>query len=427
MDIKTGLSIYNKQWLVEPQAALQMLDFWEKVKSGETEWNYREAKGSSGDTANVYEKFFAREKAVMAPDNRWDMEKFKGFDGASVAIIPVSGPLMKSDYCGSFGTASMARITQMAAQTQSVKTIMYLIDSPGGTVDGTETFANAIKAAGKKTIALVDGMMCSAAYWIGSACDEIYATSGTDIIGSIGTMCAFYDATDAMKARGVVLREFYATESTDKNRMMREAMGGDGRALISEMLDPLNNEFLKAVRANRAGKINTTRENVLTGKTYTSQAATAAGLIDGIQSFEYTLSAAVKEASEMPRAEEKPIIIKQDTMSLTLQQLKQEHPEAYQAAFEEGKAAEGKRVKTWMVYKDIDPEAVAAGIKDGKEVDSEVMAEMQVKAVAASKLDGIRQDGAAAVATTEATAKPEAEAQAEDFRKRAKDYAKQFR
>lgn len=103
------------------------------------------------------------------------------------------------------------------------------------------------------------------------------------------------------------------------------------------------------------------------------------------------------------------------------------NPEAYEEIFKLGVAAEKKRVNTWMVYKDIDPEGVAAGIKDGKEVDSQVMAEMQIKAVAASKLDGLKQDGAAPVDTTETTQKPEAEAKAEDFRKKAKDYAKQFR
>jgi len=88
-----------------------------------------------------------------------------------VAIIPVMDVLSKNRTFFSylFGGTSMRDIGyafRHALQDSKVHSIVLHIDSPGGTVDGTEELANAISAAKgtKPVVALADGMMCSAAY-----------------------------------------------------------------------------------------------------------------------------------------------------------------------------------------------------------------------------------------------------------------------
>jgi ClpP class serine protease len=374
MDIKTGLSIYNKTWLIEPNAAAQMFDFWEQVKSGAIKWDYKKAKGESesGDsTYQIYQKFFAKNGIVMAPESSWDMPDFEGFEGAEIALIPVTGPLMKADFCGSFGTSSLRQLTMMASNTDSVRAIIFLHDSPGGTVDGTKAFADTIKDSPKRTLAFVDGLSCSADYWLASACDMIYASSETDIIGSIGTMCSFYDNTDAMKVKGVVLREFYATDSKDKNRMFTEAKAGDGKLLISELLDPHNEVFMGSVQENRSGKLNLKKENVLTGKIYTAEKAIDSGLIDGIKTFDQVIEIALQSTESKQKT-----TIFQNSNIMTAAEFKTANPAAYEEIFNAGKAqgvtagkeAEQIRVSKWNVFADVDPVAVAKGIEDGSEL-----------------------------------------------------------
>lgn len=305
MDIKTGLSIYNQPWLIEPQAALRMLSYWEAMRGSQAVWDYRVAKSFDGDDTPLtayaaHQKFFAQEGIAFAPEHRSDLRSFKGFEGSKVAVIPVNGPLMKGDYCGWFGTASMREMVKLADAAKSVETIVLLIDSPGGTVAGTEQFAATINGVSKSTIAVADDMMCSAAYWIGSSARKIVATSDTDFIGSIGTMVSWYDYSQAMAVKGVVLREYYATESRDKNRAYSEADKGDGKKLIEQMLDPLNSVFLQNVRRNREGKLST-EENVLTGKTYTSIDALKHGLIDAIQSMEQVLTDAYNASAKQTK------------------------------------------------------------------------------------------------------------------------------
>lgn len=373
MDIKTGLSIYSEPWLIEPSAASQMLDLWDSLKAAGKNWNTGATQTrSDSDVPTAYQiqqKFFASSDVAFAPQSSYDMDSFKGFDGASVAVIPISGPMMRNDFCGSFGTNTIKQLVQMAAKTESVKTIVFPFDSPGGTVSGTESLADTIKGCGKRTVAMVTGNMCSAAYWAGSSCDEVYASSKTDIIGSIGTMCALVDNSKEREARGTVIREYYATGSNDKNRAFSEAEKGNGKLLIAEMLDPMNDVFVSTVKENRQGKV---KAEALTGKTYTSENAMAVGLIDGIKSLEQiisgntTTSATVKEKNKtfMKAAE-----------------YQAQHPQEAEALIAMGAEREQRRVKAWQAWQKHDPDAVAAGIAGSGYPDACDISEMTAKAL----------------------------------------------
>ena len=300
MDIKVGLSIYNSPWLIDRQVGLNMFDHWLETRHIQGAWSYKDAKGNENEITAYqnYQKLFAQStEVVVAPNNSWDLRNnFKGFSGASVAVISIEGPLMKADFCGDLGTVSIGNLVKMANDTASVKTIMFLIDSPGGTVAGTENLASLIRSSSKKTVAVVDGYMCSAAYWIGSSANEVYAASNTSIIGSIGTMISWYDNSKAMEERGYVLREYYATDSKDKNQAFKQANEGKGKLLIEEMLNPLNDEFKSFVLQSRPQLVGK-EEDALTGKTFTAKKAMELGLIDGIKSIETVIAESPKNKS----------------------------------------------------------------------------------------------------------------------------------
>ena len=404
MDIKTGLSIYNKQWLVEPTAAIQMLDFWMKIDG--SNWNYKESIG--GQPVEQSNKFFAKSGVAVAPSRDYGLSDFS-FEGAKVAVIPVSGPLMKNDNCGDLGTASLKMLTQMASSTPSVQTILYVVDSPGGTVDGTKAFADAIKASTKKTVCLVDGCMASAAYWIGSSCDEVYASSVTDVIGSIGTMCALVDASAALDKKGYVIREYYATESSDKNKMFSDAVKGNGKALISEMLDPMNNAFMGAVKANRPN----VSESALSGKTYMADKAMEVGLVDGIATFDELVATAMQASSF--RLPTRTTTTSLNTKQMTTAEFKAANPQGYADIQAEAVAQERDRVNTWMLHNEADPKAVAEGIASGKAITGTEAHRLMLKQFSGQTLAAVKTDNPQDVKTPapEANNKTEAQMQAD--------------
>lgn len=408
MDIKVLLSIYNKPWLVEPNAAAQMLEMLEGLKAGGN-WEYN-SKHNDGEftSSDIYQKFFAADKVSMAPSSERGMFSFKGFDGATVAIIPISGPLMKNDYCGALGTQTLKQLTRMASNTESVQTIIYLIDSPGGSVDGTQAFADEIKASTKRTIAVIDGYMCSAAYWIGSSCNELYASNKTDICGSIGTMCTLVDNTEAMKLRGSVIREYYATASAEKNKMFNDALTGNGKALIAEMLDPLNDMFLATVKANRGNKINA--DEVLNGKTFLAEKAVEVGLIDGIKTLDEVLQVSMQQVGV--KSNLTIINNTKNKVAMTPAEIKSQHPESYNAIVAEGEKNEKIRVKSWLSWMDTDKEVVMQGIETGAEVDRAVISEMSAKAANKIQLGAVQAASPAPIATEN---NPEKELSAEEL------------
>lgn len=101
---------------------------------------------------------------------------------------------------------------------------------------------------------------------------------------------------------------------------------------------------------------------------------------------------------------------------MTLEELKTKHPEIYALAVQDGEkigvAKERTRVKAWSAFAKIAPEEVTKGISEGADVDMAVMADMQMKGLAAVQLGKLAagvtppvSTDPAALAATEKTAK----------------------
>ena len=154
-----------------------------------------------------------------------------------VALIKVAGVLARGvedfeDY-GFADYSRIARQVQEASNDARVKTVMLVVDSPGGMVNGCAEcvdMIDSIKAeSGKPMVAYTDGLMCSAAYWLSAGADYILATK-TATIGSIGCLTAHLDATGAYDQMGLkidVIRSgqhkaagAYNTSLTSEQRML---------------------------------------------------------------------------------------------------------------------------------------------------------------------------------------------------------------
>jgi protease-4 len=193
---------------------------------------------------------------------------YHGFDKApqnSVAIISLKGALMKEkQFCGPAGMAEIGAIIQEADNHHNIIGMVLHIDSPGGTVDGTEALANIIKAANKPVISFVDGLMASAALWIGSSADETFASTDTDQIGSVGVVMSFMDIQPFYEKKGVKFHSIVAGTSPDKIKMWEDLRAGKYENYINDVLNPLDEKFMAAVRENCP---NATKEH-LTGKVF---------------------------------------------------------------------------------------------------------------------------------------------------------------
>jgi signal peptide peptidase SppA len=219
---------------------------------------------------------------------------WNGFDKApakSIAVISLRGALMKNDMrCGESGMATIGNIIRAADSHHNIDAIVLSIDSPGGTVDGTETLANIVKATSKPIISYVDGLMASAALWVGSSADEIFASTDTDEIGSVGVLMSFMDIQPYYEKQGVKFHTITASTSPEKTNMWEDLRAGKYDAYIKEVLDPLDEKFMATIRENCPG----VEDKHLSGKVFFAKDVLGV-FVDKIA----TLDDAILRASEL--------------------------------------------------------------------------------------------------------------------------------
>lgn len=208
-----------------------------------------------------------------------------------IAVIDLTGKLMKqaASMGGGTSTVQARREIRAAAGSEKVAGILLRIDSPGGTAAGTQELANEIAAAGKSkpVWAYVEDMAASAAYWAASQADKIIANA-TAIVGSIGTYGVVQDLSGAAAMQGVKVHVIRAGTHKGAGTPGTE-ITAEQLADMQRIVNGLNEHFLAGVRSGRGTKI-ANLEEIADGRAWLAAEAKTMGLIDGIGSFDQTLT-----------------------------------------------------------------------------------------------------------------------------------------
>jgi ClpP class serine protease len=167
-----------------------------------------------------------------------------------VAVIPVTGPIMRyanmfTRISGATSTQELATDLQAALDNPQVKAIILDVDSPGGEANGINELADMIYAArGKKPIkAYGGGTVASAAYWIGSAADEL-VIDDTALVGSIGVV-----AEVVLRKAAEGEKRYTITSSNAPNKRL-DIETEEGRAEFAKSIDALGEVFVAKVARN---------------------------------------------------------------------------------------------------------------------------------------------------------------------------------
>lgn len=246
------------------------------------------------------------------------------------AIIPVYGVIdkrmnMLMKYSGGTSTELLARDFQKAMNDPQVQAILLDVDSPGGSVDGPKDLADLIYQArgqGKPVVAFANGLMASAAYWIGSAADAVVGNDTAEV-GSIGVAAMHYDFSLADEQAGVKRTAIFAGKykriASDEKPLSEE-----GRDYLQGIVDDYYGLFVEAVARNRGADVETVQNKMADGRIFIGKKALKAGLIDKIGNFNDALALAGQ--------------MKEGDMPKTKEQLQAENPELYQEIRAEGAA-----------------------------------------------------------------------------------------
>lgn len=200
-----------------------------------------------------------------------------------VAVIKFEGLVTKRPsfwgwlFGGSASTQTAQEALAAAMADPGVRSVLMVIDSPGGTVAGTEELAEAVfRARGVKPVAAFAQDMCaSAAYWIASQAGKVYANA-TATVGSIGVYAVNVDLSRMYRNEGVEVDVIKSAPG--KGAGIRGTQWtADQKADLQREIDSLGTEFVEAVRRARPAAV-----TAADGRCYSAREGLSLGLVDGI-------------------------------------------------------------------------------------------------------------------------------------------------
>lgn len=227
----------------------------------------------------------------------------------NIGIVNMVGTLSKRLYgldaiSGGETMRDMQSRIQAALDDPNINAIVLNIDSPGGTVDGTKEFADFIRSAHKPIVAYADGLMASAAYWIGSAADKVVAFD-TSQVGSIGVIIAHHDFSGQLEQAGVKITHIYAGQYKALGNSA-EPLSKESETYLQDKVDYFYSLFVDAVAENRGVDTQTVLKKMAEGKLFIGQQAKEAGLVDEIGGLDTALQLAAQlvegGSDEMPKS-----------------------------------------------------------------------------------------------------------------------------
>ena len=270
-------AVFDRPWAILPSKMDAIVTALEMIASGQsTPWE-----GEKQEPSAV--QHFALE------------EGSNGANPGIVAVLPLYGVLMQrvspmAEMSGATSTERFKRAFREQMNNPQVKTIILDVDSPGGSVYGTDELAAEIRDAAKRknVIAVADSLMASAAYYVSSGASEVVASPSSEV-GSIGVLAVHYDFSVHAELEGVkptlIKAGKYKAEGHPDFPLTDDALQH-----IQEDVDRYYGMFLRAVAAGRGVGVEAVRRGFGEGRVVGAQEAVRLGMADRVATLEETIA-----------------------------------------------------------------------------------------------------------------------------------------
>jgi protease-4 len=211
--------------------------------------------------------------------------------GPAVAVISVNGPIVSGevsdfDLVGTTvvaASAEIARLIKAAAENSDVKAILLKVDSPGGSVIGSDEIYQALKKAGKPVVVQMGAIAASGGYYVSMAADHIVAHPDT-LTGSIGVISEFTNIEGLYEKLGLKSTIIKSGEFKDFGNPTSPFTEED-RALWQAVIDEVYEHFVMLVANGRKMTVEEVKK-LADGRIYTGRQALKLKLVDQLGYFE---------------------------------------------------------------------------------------------------------------------------------------------
>ena len=193
--------------------------------------------------------------------------------GAQISRVTISGVIL--------GNRDRVEALTRLSKSNSTRAVIVHIDSPGGTVPGSEQLYHALRlvADKKPTVVVVDGLAASGGYIAAMASDHIVAHD-TSLVGSIGVLFQYPNFADLLKTVGVQVEIVRSTPLKAAPNGFEPTSPEAKAALESIVADSY--AWFKGMVQDRRKLAGEGLDKVVDGRVFTGRQAIGLKLIDEI-------------------------------------------------------------------------------------------------------------------------------------------------
>jgi protease IV len=206
----------------------------------------------------------------------------------TIAVVTLAGPIVSGRGGpqalplgrSNAGGDTIAAALREAAADDSVSAVVLRVDSPGGSVSGSETVwreVDRLRKAGKPVVASMGSVAASGGYYVSMAADTIVANAGT-ITGSIGVVTGKLVARD-LKERLGIGSDSVRTNANADAWSVDAPFTEEQHAHVEAEADLLYTDFVERVALGRGMSVQDV-DAVARGRVWTGADALERGLVD---------------------------------------------------------------------------------------------------------------------------------------------------
>ncbi|WP_419420385.1 S49 family peptidase [Legionella sp. D16C41] len=204
-------------------------------------------------------------------------------DKAHAGLVDLNGTISDE---GAGNAENFVKGLDKAYKNKNLKALIVRINSPGGSPVQADYMYSALryyrtKFPDTKIYAVCTDMCASAAYYVASAANEIYANESS-IVGSIGVIYNGFGFVDIIQKLGISRR--LQTAGINKGFLDPFSPVTPGQQqLLQTMLNDIHQQFINRVKEGRGNRL-VIDNQTFSGLFWTGGQAKARGLIDGFAS-----------------------------------------------------------------------------------------------------------------------------------------------
>ncbi|MEC9374448.1 MAG: signal peptide peptidase SppA [Planctomycetota bacterium] len=222
-----------------------------------------------------------------------------GAANAKVALIPVTGLIADVTAPGLLGPGSnmvddFAARLRRAEEDPNVRAVVLRINTPGGTVTGSDIILSEIRRfrerTGKPVVASMGEIATSGGYYIACGADEMMAQP-TSVTGSIGVIFQTVNVSRGLAMIGVEARAVKSGANKDVANPLTPIDESQYEVLES-MVDSYYDRFRTLVVERRGGLSPADVEWATDGRVMTGERALEVGLVDSLGGVREAVDAA---------------------------------------------------------------------------------------------------------------------------------------